>query len=139
MSKETIVFVRRKRPVSIWVLCIVNALLAAWLVAAAIRSEQFGFSSGQAAIEGFAGIFIAIATHATWFGNRKGRLALLILLTGFLGLLIVQSLRVIQWSVQTGYYAPFVGMAVLYTGLSLTWLCANYLLLNSKQAKAFFG
>ncbi len=58
MSNENVVFVRGKRPLSVWVLCIVNGLFAIVLIATSILAEDRGYSSGLAA-------FIAFA--AWWF------------------------------------------------------------------------
>jgi hypothetical protein len=136
---DDMIVVLRKRPLSIWVLCIVNGLLAMFLIGASIKAEDLGYSGGQAAIAGLTGLGISIAAHATWFGKRTGRLVMLVLLTVFLGLLLVQSVRVIVWAAETGYRADFVDAAYIRAGVSLIWLALNYFVLFGRKAKAFFG
>lgn len=136
---DSSIAVFRKRPLSVWGLCILDGLLAAFLIASSILAEDFGFSGGQAAIAGISGILISLAAHATWYGNRWGRLVLVIVLTLFLGLLVAQSAMVIAWSLDTGYSGPMVNGAWYYVVLLPLWLCAHYLLLFGKRAKAFFG
>lgn len=129
----------RKRPLSVWVLCILNGVLAVALIGTGIKAASFGFSSGQAVIAAIAGIVISIGAHATWFGNRLGRLVLLAALTLFLGAIVVQSAMVVAWSFETAYRGPLVTAAWMYIGLSLAWLCVNYLFLYGRRAKTFFG
>ena len=139
MSNDTIVTVRAKRPLSVWVLCIINGLLAAFLIASSFIAEDRGYSSGQAAFVGIAGLVISIAAHATWYGYRWGRLALLALLTVVLGLLIVQSVMYIDWADDAGFLGRTVTIAWLRAALSLAWLLANYIFLLRKPARMFFA
>jgi hypothetical protein len=139
MSNDNVPVGRSKRPLSVWVLCIGNGLLAAFLIATSLVAEDRGFSGVQAAVAGISGLGISIAAHATWFGSRIGRKVLIGLLTLFLGLLIAQSVMVIVWAAETGYHARVVDAAWTRAALSLVWLCANYLLLFGNKAKAFFG
>jgi hypothetical protein len=139
MSNDNVVVVRGRRPLSVWLLTIGSGVLAAFMVAASIMAEDRGYTGGQAAIAGIAGVGLSIAAHATWFGSRWGRLALLVLLTLFLGLLVVQSAMVIAWANETGYRAKFVDAAFLRAGLSLVWLALNYIFLLGRRARVFFG
>jgi hypothetical protein len=133
------VIVRGPRPLSIWVLAIGNGLLAVFMITTSLLAEDRGFSSGQAAFVGITGVLISLAAHATWFGYRGGRLALVVLLTVFPGLLIVQSLMVISWANEVGYRAPFIDAAMLRVGLSLVWLALNYIFLFGRRARKFFA
>jgi len=139
MSNDNVVAERGKRPLSVWVLCIGNGLLAAVLIATSLVAEDRGFSGVQAAIAGICGVGISIAAHATWFGNRIGRRVLVGLLTLFLGLLAAQSVMEIVWAAEIGYHGRSVNAAWTRAALSLAWLCANYLILFGHKAKAFFG
>ena len=139
MSNDTIVTVRAKRPLSVWVLCIINGLLAAFLIASGIIAGSRGYSVGQAAFVGIAGHAISIAAHATWYGYSWGRLALLALLTVVLGLLIVQSLMYIDWADEAGFLGRAVTTAWIRAALSLAWLLANYIFLLRKPARMFFA
>ena len=139
MSNDNVAALRGKRPLSVWVLCIANGLLAAFLIATSLVAEARGFSGVQAAIAGISGLGISIAAHATWFGSRIGRKVLVGLLTLFLGLLIAQSIMVIVWAAETGYHARIVDDAWTRAALSLAWLCANYVFLFGNKAKTFFG
>ncbi|GAA0562630.1 hypothetical protein [Rhizomicrobium electricum] len=133
------VMVRGRRPLSIWILSIGNGLLAVFMIATSILAEDRGYSGGQAAFVGVTGVLISLAAHTTWYGYRWGRLALLILLTLFLGLLIVQSAMVISWANEVGYRASSVDAAMMRAGLSLVWLALNYIFLFGKRARMFFG
>lgn len=126
-----------KRPRSVWVLTITNGLIAAFMIAASIIAERRGFSPGQAAFSGLIGLGVTIAAHATWYGYRTGRLVLLILLTAYLGLLVVQSFSYVAWA-ETYGYRPGVNLAILRGLGSLAWLAANWLLLFGKKARVFF-
>lgn len=139
MSNDNVVIVRGRRPLSVWVLCILNGVLAAFLIASSIVAEDRGYSGGQAAIAGIAGVLISIAAHTTWFGYRWGRLALVLLLTLFLGLLFVQSVMLIAWANEHGYRADFVDAAFVRAGLSLAWLVVNYIFLFGRRARKFYG
>ena len=139
MSNDNVAAERGTRPMSVWVLCIANGLLAAFLIAASLVAEDHGFTGVQAAIAGICGIGISIAAHATWFGSRIGRRVLVVLLTVFLGLLAAQSVMEIVWAAEINYHARSVNTAWTRAALSLAWLCANYLLLFGHKAKAFFG
>lgn len=127
-----------KRPLSVWLLTIGNYLFAAFMLAASFMAETKGFSAGQAAIPGILGLGIALSAVATWYGYRTGRLILLILLTVFLGLLIVQSAIYIDWADKHRY--PWgVNLAIFRLTGSLIWLVLNWVFLFRKRARAFFG
>jgi hypothetical protein len=98
-----------------------------------------GYSVGQAVFVGIAGLGISIAAHATWYGSRWGRLALLALLTVVLGLLIVQSVMYIDWADDVGYNGRAVSVASVRAALSLAWLVLNYIFLFRKPARVFFA
>lgn len=139
MSNDNVVMVRGRRPLSVWILSIGNGVLAAFMIAASIMAEDRGYTGGQAAVVGISGVLLSIAAHTTWYGSHWGRLALLVLLTLFLGLLVVQSAMVIVWANETGYRANFVDAAFLRAGLSLVWLALNYIFLFGRRARVFFG
>ena len=133
------VVIVRKRPLSVWVLTVLNGLFAIVLIAVGFIAQSRGYSAGQAAFNGLFGLAISLAAHATWYGYRWGRLALLVLLTVFLGQLIVWSVMVINWSEDTGYRGPIVDQAMMRAFGSIIWLGANWLLLFGKRARMFFG
>jgi hypothetical protein len=139
MSNDKVVVVRGRRPLSVWILSIGNGVLAAFMIAASLMAEDRGYSGGQAALVGIAGLFLSVAAHTTWYGSRWGRLVLVVLLTLFLGLLVVQSAMVVAWANQAGYRAAFVDAAFLRAGLSLVWLALNYIFLFGRRARVFFG
>jgi hypothetical protein len=130
---------RTKRPLSVWVLTILNGVLAAFMIAASFIAENFGYSGGQAALSAVFGLAISISAHATWYGYRWGRLALLLTLTIFLGQLIVWSVMVINWSEETGYRGPLSDSAMPRVVGSLIWLALNWILLFGKKSRAFFA
>lgn len=135
---DTIVSLRR-RPLSVWFLCLTNGLVAVFLVATAIVAELRGYTSSQAAYYGFFGLGISIAAHLTWFGYRWGRLLLLLLMTVFLGLMIVYSMWIIAWGMEHDVFSEEIRNALLRAGLSLVWLALNYILLFGKRARMFFA
>lgn len=128
-----------KRPLSVWVLCLGNGLLAAFLIASSLVAEERGYAPWQAAISGLSGLGIAIAAHATWFGYRLGRTVLLVLVTLFLGLIVLQSAMMIAWALDVGYQGPIVASAFTRFCLSLLWLVVNYGFLLSKRVRVFFS
>lgn len=130
---------RAKRPLSVWGLVILNWALAAFLIAVSFKAEDLGYSSGQAALSGLFGLAISLAAHLTWFGYRWGRLALVLLLTVFLGQIIVWSIMVINWSEETGYRGPIADHAIMRGVGSVIWLALNWIVLFDKRARAFFG
>lgn len=129
----------RRRPLSVWVLCLANGLIAIFLIATAILAEMRGYTSAQAAYYGFSGIALSIAAHTTWFGYRWGRILLLVLLTVFLSLMIAYSLWVIAWALENHVAGRLVTHALLRAGLSLAWLALNYNLLFGRRARMFFA
>lgn len=138
MSTEQIVSPpARKRPASVWLLWITNGLLAAFLIAASLIAQDRGFAVWQAALSGIFGLIISIAAHAMWYGNRKGRAVLLAALTVFLGLIIVQSLIMIQRADAMGFSAGTADL--MRIALSIVWLFANYWLLLRKRVRTFFA
>ena len=139
MANDNVVMLRGKRPLSVWVAGIANGILAAFLIGTSLKAEAAGYSGGQAAIVGIAGLAIAVAAHATWYGYRTGRLVLLVMLTLILGLLLVQSLMTIAWANETGYQGRYVDAAALRALFSLAWLALNYIFVFRKNARSFFG
>lgn len=139
MSNDTIVTVRTQRPLSVWVLCILNGLLAAFLIATSLVAENRGYSSGQAAFVGIAGLLISIAAHATWYGYRWGRLALLALLTIALAPTIAHEAAVISNGADVDYYDGPVREAIVRAALLLVWLALNFIFLFRKRARMFFA
>ena len=128
-----------KRPLSEWVLCLGNGLLAVFLIATSLIAEDRGFSSWQAAISGICGLGISLSAHATWFGNRRARNILLELVTLFLGLIAAQSAMLLLWALDVSYQGAIVGAAFTRLCLSLLWLVVNYVFLLSKRARVFFA
>jgi hypothetical protein len=128
---------RVKRPVSVWILIVLNWILGAFLIAAAFKAADLGYSAGQAAVSAVFGLGISLAAHLTWFGYRWGRLALLVLLTIFLGQIIVWSIMVINWSEQTGYRGPISDLAMMRAVGSVVWLAVNWIVLYGKRVRAF--
>jgi len=128
-----------KRPLSVWVLCLGNGVLAVFLIATSLIAEDRGFSSWQAAISGICGLGISLSAHASWFGNRRARNILLGLVTLFLGLIVAQSAMLLLWALDVSYQGAIVGAAFTRLCLSLFWLVANYVFLLSKRARVFFA
>jgi len=128
-----------RRPLSIWILCLLNGLLAIVLVAVAVLARSRGYSGIQAIAAVVAGVGISIGAHATWYGARWGRLLLLVLLAGFLGLVIAHSVMVIAWARDTGYHGEYVTYAWIRGGASLAWLALNAIVLFGRRARMFFG
>jgi len=128
-----------KRPLSVWVLCLGNGVLAVFLIATSLVAEDRGFASWQAAISGICGLGVTLSAHATWFGNRLARTVLLAFITVFLGLVVLQSALTIIWAVDVGYQGPILSAAFTRLCLSLLWLVVNYVFLLSKRARVFFG
>lgn len=128
-----------KRPLSVWVLVIVNWVFGAFLIAASFKAEDLGYAAGQAALSGLFGLAISLAALTTWYGYRWGRLVLLVLLTLFLGQIVVWSIMVINWSEETGYRGPIVDHAMMRAVGSVIWLALNWFVLFGKRARAFFG
>ena len=127
--------VRAKRPLTLWLLVILNWVFGAFLIAASFKAEDVGYSAGQAALSGLFGLAISVAAHLTWYGSRWGRLLLALLLTLFLGQMIVWSIMVINWSEETGYRGPITDHAWMRGIGSIIWLALNWI---GKRARAFF-
>jgi len=128
-----------KRPLSVWILCLGNGLLAAFLIASSLVAEDRGYASWQAAISGICGLGITLSAHATWYGFRWARTVLLGLVTLFLGLVMLQSAMTIAWALDVGYQGPMVASAFTRLCVSLVWLAVNYGFLLSKRAREFFA
>jgi hypothetical protein len=128
-----------KRPLSVWVLCLGNGLLAVFLITSSLIAEERGYAPWQAAISGICGLGLTLSAHAAWFGNRLGRNLLLAIITLFLGLLVVQSAMTLFWAWNNGYQGPIAGTALTRICLSLLWLVVNYAFLLSKRARVFFS
>ena len=140
MSTEQVVSLpSRKRPLSVWLLAVGNGVLAIFLIASSLMAEDRGFTSSQAAFNGIIGLAISICAHATWFGYRYGRNALLALITVYLGLLCIQSVQAISWAVDVGYAGSFLSWAVARAVVSFLWLVVNYWFLLRKRARMFFA
>lgn len=129
----------RKRPLSVWVLCLGNGLLAVFLIASSLIAEDRGYAPWQAAISGICGLGVTLSAHACWFGNRWARNILLVLITVFLGLIVLQSAMTLLWALEAGYQGPIAGAALTRFCLSLLWLIVNYGFLHSKRARVFFS
>lgn len=128
-----------KRPLSVWVLTILNGVFAGFLIAVSLIAENHGYTAGQAAINGILGVAITISAHATWYGYRWGRIALLTLITLYLGQTIVWSVMVINWADDINYHGPIANWAVARAIGSVAWLVLNWMFLFNKRARAFFG
>lgn len=128
-----------KRPKPVSLLCLGNGVLAIFLIAASLMAQNRGYAPWQAAISGLSGLGISLSAHGTWFGYRLARNALLVLLTFFLGLVVLQSLLTLIWAMDTGYQGPLTAAAFTRFLLSLGWLVVNYAVLLSKQARIFFA
>lgn len=136
-TEQTAVILPRKRPLSLWVLPIANGLLAVLMIAASFTATDAGYTTGQAVFTGLVGLGISISAHLTWFGRRYGRNLLLALLTLFLGLLLIQSVRTVAWAVDVGYEGALFSRAVAWAVFSVIWLAVNYWLLLSRRARTF--
>jgi hypothetical protein len=139
MPKENVVALRGRRPLSVWILCLVNGAMAVVLIATAILSSMRGWPGGTAVFYGVAGIALSISAHATWFGYRWGRLALLVVLTALMGLMIAYSGWIIAWSLDNNYVGDDYAAAWLRAIAALAWLAVNIIFLFRKPARMFFG
>ena len=127
-----------KRPRSVWILTIGNGVLAAFLVAASLKAEDRGFTSGQAALYGVFGLAITIAAFSTWCGHRWGRIVLLALLTISLGEMVIWSAMVLNISEETGYHGALANQALTHAIGAIGWLALNWFLLFGKKTRMFF-
>lgn len=140
MGTENVVTLpARERPAPFWLLTISNGVLAAFLIASSLIAEDRGFTAGQAALTGIVGLGVSVSAHATWYGYRYGRIALLVLLTFFLGLVLVHSVQTINWAVENQYRGSIFDWAVARAVLSIVWLFVNYWFLLGKRARVFFS
>lgn len=140
MANDNLVLDRAKRPLSVWLICLGNGLMAIILIATGFLAEARGYSSALAAVYGFTGLAMSVAAHATWYGNRFGRLALLVLVTLYFGNLVGYSVWAIaQAPDEPLFYDDVVTGALLRIGLSLVWLALNYILLFQQRARMFFA
>jgi hypothetical protein len=138
MGKDEVVPARR-RPLSVWILTIVNVLIAIVLIAASFKGEGWGFPKAQVAFWGLLGIGISISAHMAWYGSRLGRNLLLILSTVYLGVLLFSGLRTIAWVNTWAGDARVMTRAILWVGFALVMLAANYLFLLGKRAREFYS
>ena len=129
----------RKRPLSIWLLCIANGLLAIMLIGTSLTAERFGYTLGQAIFAGVIGLGISISAHLTWYGKRYGRNVLLALLTAFFGLLLAQSAMTIAWAIEVDYEGLYLTRAIAWGVFSVVWLAVNYWFLFGRRARAFYA
>lgn len=139
MATKNVVFLRSARPLSVWILCLINGAVAVVLIATAILSQMRGWPVATAAFYGGIGLALGLAAHTTWFGYRWGRLALLALLTVLIGLMAFYSIWVIGWSLDNNYTGDAYATAWLRLIAALAWLAANYIFLFRKPARMFFG
>jgi hypothetical protein len=138
-TEQTVRIPSYKRPLSIWVLAIANGLLAIVLIGASLTASHFGYTTGQAVFMGIVGLGVSVSAHMTWFGKRYGRNLLIGLLTVFLGLLLVQSIRTIAWAIDVDYEGVLLSQSVAWAVFSVLWLAVNYWLLFGRRARAFYA
>jgi len=138
MSKDAVVPSRR-RPLSVWILTIVNVLIAIVLIAASFKGEAWGFPSAQVAFWGLLGIGISISAHMAWYGSRLGRNLLLFLSSVYLVVLLYSGLRTIAWVNAWSGSAAVMARAVLWVGFATLMLAANFTFLLGKRARKFFS
>jgi len=127
-----------RRPLAVWLVCLADGLLAAFLVATALLAVDHGYSSTQAVISGVFGLGISVAAHATWFGNRKGRIVLVVLIALLMGLFFLQSLRSFAYYIDLDYGESTYGPSLFNMAAALVWLLLNGAGLFSKRARMFF-
>lgn len=138
MANDNVAPSRGPRPLSIWLLCIGNGLIAIVLIATSFLAEARGYSRALAAFYGFTGLAMSVAAHATWYGSRIGRWVLVALVTLYFGNLIGYS----GWVMATSdayFDDEIVTSGLLRIGLSLVWLSLNYIVLFGKRARVFFA
>lgn len=129
----------RRRPLAVWLVCLADGLLAAFLIATALLAVDHGYSSGQAVVSGVFGLGISIAAHATWFGNRHGRIVLLVLVAVLMALFFLQSLRSFAYYIDVDYGESYYGPSLFNMTAALIWLLLNFAGLFSKRARMFFA
>jgi hypothetical protein len=136
MSKDAVV---SKRPLAIWVLTVVNVLIAVILIAASFKGEDWGFPRAQVAFWGLLGIGISISAHMAWFGSRLGRNLLLLLSTVYLGMLLFQNVWTIAFVSQLPDAERALTHAILLAAFAVACLAANFFFLLGKRARAFYA
>jgi hypothetical protein len=139
MSSEPVSLPKRTRPLSVWVLTVLNVLIAIVLIAASFKGEDWGFPRAQVAFWGLLGIAISIAAHMTWFGSRRGRNLLLGFSTIYLGVLLFQGLQTIAWVNTWSGDEHIMTRAIGWVAFAVICLVANYRFLLGKRARAFFA
>jgi len=138
MSKDAVI-TTRKRPLSVWVLTVLNVLIAILLIAASFKGEDWGFPRAQVAFWGLLGIGISISAHMAWFGSRLGRNLLLLLSTGYLGMLLFQNAWTIAFVSQLPDAERALTHAALLAAFAVVFLAANFFFLLGKRARTFYS
>ena len=148
--EQAVSLARPKRPFSVWLIAAGNTALAIFLLASSFKAGDWNIPAQQIAFWAVLGLALWISTVSTWLGSRWGRVVMLALVTLFMGAVLVQAVGLIMfeakiqsdtvaggwhYSVSDAYMMRLVGRAAY----SLAWLIANYWLLFSKRARAFYA
>lgn len=140
MSAEAVQFSRPRRPLGVWVMTVFDSLVAGVSLLTAVFKGWEYVPDGFIVLWTILGLGICISAHVAWYGNRKGRNMLLILMTVYLGLMLVGNVRYIGWALGGDLDEEwYLGQVYLALG-AIVWLVANYwLLLLGRRAKAFYS
>jgi len=138
-SESTVALPARKRPLSVWLLALLNGLLAILLIATYFKGDDWGIPAGQSTFWGLLGLGISLAAHTMWFGSRIGRNLLLALITVYFALLLAQNLRDIAWASDYNGSENYILIEGARALFGLVWLFVNYWYLLGGRARSFFA
>lgn len=127
------------RPLSVSIPVAVNILIAVILLAKSFKGIEWGYPAVQVGSWAVLALGISTSSFLAWMGSRYARNALLVLLTLYLGLLFLQSMRTIAWANNWSYDDHYTTQSIFWAAFSIVWLAANWWLLLSRRARMFFG
>ena len=136
---EVVTVSKPKRPVAVWIITAVNTLLAIILLATSFRGGDLGASTPQVAFWAVLGLALWVSTASTWWGSRQGRNVMLVLITLYLGLLLVQTFQIMNWVQNWSTNEDYMPRYILRSVFAVVWLVANWWLLLGKHARGFFA
>jgi hypothetical protein len=136
---EVVTVAKPKRPLAVWITTAINTVLAIILLASSFRGGDWDLPALQVAFWAVLGLAIWISALSTWWGSRNGRNVMLVLVTVYLGLVLVQTVQTIKWMQDWSMNESYMLRYLLRIVLVFAWLVANYWLLLGKRTRAYFA
>ena len=136
---DVVTVARPKRPLSVWLAAAINTALAIILLATSFKGGDWAVPAPQIAFWAVLGLAIWISTLSAWWGSRWGRNVMLVLVTFYLGSVLVAAVPLIgEASYRLDNDAIMLRLSAR-VAISLAFLVANYWLVFSKRARSWFA